>query len=140
MLRVYKSIELRVPGSSDRQFKDMPINDLGEGSIVGDEILMEDTDYKYTVKVETNLCKLLVFERNANKKDFATKFLHKILTLEYFKKEKLRAEKISTLISSHPEKYLISQVSNSNPNDAIDEMRMKILGRDRLTREEINIG
>ena len=129
LLRVYKNIELKVPGSSDRFFKDLPVYDVGEGSIVGDEILMEETEYKYTVKVETNLCKLLVFERTATKKDFASKFLHKMLSLEYYKKEKLLAEKISLLLDIHPERYLISQVSNSNPNDAIDEMRMKILGK-----------
>lgn len=125
---MYKAIELKVPGSSDRCLKDIPINDLGEGSIFGEEILMGESSYQYTVKVETNVCRLLVFDRNANMKDFATKFLHKILVPEYYEKVKNRTEKISNILNSHPEKYMISQVTTSNPTDAIDEMRLKILG------------
>lgn len=102
---------------------------MGEGSIVGEEVLIDGSNYKYTVKVETVDCRLLVFERNANMKDFATKFLHMILRDEYLEKEDHRALQIALIINSHPERIMISQMSNSNPNDPIDEMRLKILGK-----------
>lgn len=96
---------------------------------MGEEVLSEEPIYKYTVKVESKSCSLLVFERNASNQDYATVFLNKNLERSSEKVRLYRVFLIESIIKSHLGKYILSQHSSANPNDAIDEMQFKILGR-----------
>ena len=65
---VYKTIEFGEGNQVSK--KRVPICRLGEGSIVGEECLFAPHKYHYTVRVETNLIRVLVFKRTGSMTEF----------------------------------------------------------------------
>lgn len=130
-LRIYKQVEVPVPGSIAKATRDFAVNEISEGSIVGDEVLFSSNSYKYTVRVVSSICKLLVFEKNTNMRDFATKFLFQILQEQFYEKEVVRKSQVTRILESHPEKFLEAKGMLLKTHDAIDNMQEDILGRTR---------
>lgn len=128
-LKIYKQVEVHVPAATSKASRDFPVNQICAGSIVGDEILFLGKNYKYTVKVESSSCKMLLFEKNINMRDFATKFIHNILGDQFYEKENQRKSQIDRILQNQPEKFLEARGMLIKTHDAIDNMKEDILGR-----------
>lgn len=125
---MYKEMVLEIPGRLEKIVKQLPLHDIGEGAIAGEEVLVASPVYQYTVKVESNRVKLMVFERNQNVKDFATKFLLGLLSSSYYEKEEFRKTQLESLMRKHPERFFLARGDELAPEDAIDNLQKRILG------------
>lgn len=67
--------------------KRLPMCRISEGSILGEECLFEPFQYNYSIKVESSLCRVLVFKRSSNMQEFKRNGILADLHKIYQKKE-----------------------------------------------------
>ena len=107
-LRVYKEMKLKIKGMDKKITISVPLNQIQEGSFIGEEILYQpgEKKYLYTVKVESFECKLFGYEVSSSTKDYSSSYLARSLEANFLKKEKSRHILYEKTAKRDPEKLL----------------------------------
>lgn len=127
-LRVYKELNIKIPIHSYTVQRNFAITQIEKGSFFGEELLYPEYHgkYLYTIKVESHECKLLVFERNTNLRDFSTAFISKYLRKEFNLKVKARIENLELIENRNPEKLVVLKKNIDFIPDRIDDIEEEI--------------
>jgi len=123
-VRVYKKLELKVPGQAKKVERDFPLTEIEAEAFIGEELLFSqhDSKYRYTVRVESRECKLLAFERNANLKDYGTAFLARNLKAEFLQKLEAREAQLEAIKLKRPEKTVVLKKHRDYTPDKLDNL------------------
>lgn len=118
-----------MPGRKDTFTKQIPLNEIGEGNFVGEEIFLGEGLYKNTVQVFSSNCRVLVFTMNMTSTDFANTFVAKSVLDAYKIKEQRRTEYLHQIVHNNPEKLLNATASQKlKTRNALDDLKDQILG------------
>lgn len=117
--------------------KQVPLNEIGPGNFVGEEIFVGKGIYENTIQVFSSACRLLVFTMSMASTDFSNTFVAKAVVDAYKLKNQRRNQYMEQVMQSKPEKLLATGVQKPKERNALDDLKDQILGMTSILMKKI---
>lgn len=127
-MRIYRELKIRLADEVILRPYKFVIHEVGPGAVVGEELFYNKDKYKYTVKVESVSCTLLLFEKNLNVRDFSNTFLANSFRESFKEKDEMRQKVLENIERNNPERFLLAKYFKPTNEDVIDDMKNQIKG------------